>query len=136
MEFFKMNQQSFDSLYEKLNQSFIKNSNYFKKISYFVSENKKIIKGEQEILVYHEKKSDEMKWVKYSDVKNEIYELGSGLISLGLGSDQDPKIGFYMSDRPESTLLDLCCGLFSFIRVPIDKKKSISEISNILNESI
>lgn len=97
--------------------------------------NKNINIAEQQIFVHDENKSDEMKWVKYSDVKNEIYELGSGLMSLGLSSDRDAKIGFYMSDRPECTLLDLCCGLFSFIRVPIHKKRSIAEISKILNES-
>ena len=76
-----------------------------------------------------------MKCVKYSDVKNVIYELGSGLMSLGLGADHDAKIGFYMSDRLECTLFDLCCGLFSFVRVPIYKKKSINEITKILNDS-
>ena len=73
--------------------------------------------------------------MKYSELEKEVIEIGSAFISLGLEPRKENKIGTYLTNIPETIILDLCCSMFTFISVPIDNKFSITQISHIIKQS-
>ncbi|KAL5018657.1 hypothetical protein ScPMuIL_004379 [Solemya velum] len=61
----------------------------------------------------------EYEWLSYQEVYDTAQAVGSGLIHEGLRAKNDTFVGIYSKNRPEYTICDLACVMFSMVPVPL-----------------
>uniref|UniRef100_A0AAY4D4J5 Arachidonate--CoA ligase n=1 Tax=Denticeps clupeoides TaxID=299321 RepID=A0AAY4D4J5_9TELE len=73
-------------------------------------------------------------WISYSEVVERAEALGSAFIHRGHSKTQDPHIGIFAQNRPEWTICELACYMYSLVSVPLYDTLGAEAIDYIIDK--
>uniref|UniRef100_A0AAY4D5W0 Arachidonate--CoA ligase n=1 Tax=Denticeps clupeoides TaxID=299321 RepID=A0AAY4D5W0_9TELE len=74
-------------------------------------------------------------WISYSEVVERAEALGSAFIHRGHSKTQDPHIGIFAQNRPEWTICELACYMYSLVSVPLYDTLGAEAIDYIIDKA-